>query len=314
MEFEKKPLKSAVENAMEKNEELKPVKSAEAGDDIEKERTERIAAEIAVEIEDIKKIRAVGVEKGLDVSSAIAKKEEKVAGLGGMMKDVQLTRDEMAVKNGVSVKEFGSGQGGKQEVMPGKEDKFDIADWHRKEVVVKRSSGETEGGWIVTGDTGRGVAVSKVVGDNEFLNKVIKYEDFFSSNKKTEKLENGNKDEQSVSKEKGIEMAKIMKEAREEFGLSGKEVLPMSRKEIAKFILTKKIEAANTEADLKKIFMPELGKLDLMKELKDGDNNYSNEKIYNAINSAFRNPSRETIIGVTSSAELRPKIRKMLGM
>lgn len=60
-------------------------------------------------------------------------------------------------------------------------EKFDIGQWHRKEVSVKRSDGQIERGWFVSGDTGSRVSVFKPEGD-KFLQKAIPYEEFFRLN------------------------------------------------------------------------------------------------------------------------------------
>lgn len=116
-----------------------------------------------------------------------------------------------------------------------------------------------------------------------------------------------------VSKEKGIEYAKMSQES-SKLGLRAREQLDMSRLELAEFILKTEISKANTEEDLKSIFRSETGKLELMMELNGGNKLYSNEKTYNAINNAFREKNREAIAGVTRTADLRKKVREILGV
>jgi hypothetical protein len=104
MAFENKPLKTAAQLAMEKvslEEKKKPEESkkeigglksaaeiaseggpkkreSEYAKRIQEENNERMAAEAKIDEEDKKKIEAIGAEFGLDVSGAVAKKEEKI--------------------------------------------------------------------------------------------------------------------------------------------------------------------------------------------------------------------------------------------
>lgn len=68
------------------------------------------------------------------------------------------------------------------------EETFDIGQWHKKEVSVKRSDGQIERGWFVSGDTGSRVSVFKPEGD-KFLQKAIPYEEFFRLNNAEEAAE-----------------------------------------------------------------------------------------------------------------------------
>jgi len=95
MDFENKPLKSAAEIAMEKTEKIKPEGYSTAESNLGEEKSERIAEEVRIDKEDIKKIEAIAIANGFDLSDAIAKKEEKIAGLGGMQEEESFTEKVM---------------------------------------------------------------------------------------------------------------------------------------------------------------------------------------------------------------------------